>query len=587
MTGFFAIKDACITILRTFANLFQVEVFLIHHDCRIVAHESCHSCTQENPLELCSSVKATIQEQKEPFFYNPLLYPACPHCPDEGRCFSQEAFFYPMVIEEKTMGYLMIPRGNFGLWEKQDELVQLMTFMGEILTGKLIEERGSQTLASVLDQLSLVVNSIDEGIIAIDEQGVITHFNQAATQLTGFKISAVMGMNINKVFPQGELLEVLASGKGFRHREIHYQGAGRSHRLLITANPALKGARMVGVVASLRSLQEIHGLLGGLSLEEGDHALDTIIGDSPQIQSAKEQVLRIAGSNSSVLIQGESGTGKELFARAIHQASQRRKENFVSINCAAIPGELLESELFGYEGGAFTGAHKGGKPGKFELAHRGTIFFDEVGDMALELQVKILRVLQDRTFFRIGGLKEIDVDVRILSATNQDLETMIQRGDFREDLFYRLNVIPLEIPSLRQRRQDIGLLVEHFIEKYNARLYKKIRGVTHGARQHLEGYDWPGNVRELENVIEYAINMEPTAYITEENLPARMVQISPRTAAPRGTLRDVMGDYERRVLQDCLDYYGWDTEGKLKAARALGIGKTTLYNKLQRFHMGG
>lgn len=575
--GLKKIRDSCSNILNTFAAFFSFDALLFTEEYELVA-SSGNSVTR--PESICFSLLEKTKETRGPvFFDSEQRQDFCRECGQEN-CPTEPILVFPLLVEEKVMGYLILAGGGQEFLANREKLARLAGFIGELITGKLIEQTGFDDIRMVIEQLGLVINSIDEGIIAIDHEGMITNFNNSAGKLIGERPSRVWGSHINKIFPSGDLLEVLASGEGFRNREVFHQGENSSMRLLVTANPILKGVRVAGVVASIKSIQEVHGLLGG-EIAQGDSFLDQIVGESPVLLEVKDKVLRVAGSSSSVLIQGESGTGKELFARAIHQASQRRKENFVSINCAAIPAELLESELFGYEAGAFTGALTGGKPGKFELAHRGTIFLDEIGDMPLELQVKILRVIQDRKFFRIGGVKEIDVDVRILAASNQDLEELIRVSKFREDLFYRLNVIPMEIPPLRKRKEDIMLLVEHFIQKYNVRLRKKIEGVTEGARWTLEEYDWPGNVRELENVIEYAINMEPSAYITTENLPARMIKATPQIPVTEGNLRENLEEYERKLITEYLDIYGRDTPGKLKAAKALGIGKTTLYNKLK------
>lgn len=570
--GLKKIKDSCSNILSTFATFFSFEAFLFDEDYELIAASGdWNKRFWKEYIELMEKTRET---------HEPLFSHNQRRNKKEKNYSPGPVFVLPLFVEEKALGFLILAGGGREFLENKEKLYTLSGFIGELITGKLIEQTGFEDIRMVTEQLGLVINSIDEGIIAIDKQGMVTNFNQSAGKLLGERPSRVWGSHINKIFPAGDLLEVLVNGEGFRNREVFHQGENSSLRLLVTANPIIKGVRVSGVVASIKSIQEVHSLLGQPKADGGSF-LDQIVGKSPVLLEVKEKVLRVAGSSSSVLIQGESGTGKELFARAIHQASQRKKENFVSINCAAIPGELLESELFGYEAGAFTGALAGGKPGKFELAHRGTIFLDEIGDMPLELQVKILRVIQDRKFFRIGGVKEIDVDVRILTATNQDLEELIRVSKFREDLFYRLNVIPMEIPPLRERREDIMLLMEHFIQKYNNRLHKKIQGVTEGARWTLEEYDWPGNVRELENVIEYAINMEPSAYITTENLPARMIKASPRISFSGGNLRENLEDYERKIIREHLDIYGRDTEGKLKAARALGIGKTTLYNKIK------
>ena len=278
----------------------------------------------------------------------------------------------------------------------------------------------------------------------------------------------------------------------------------------------------------------------------------------------------------------ETGTGKGLFARAIHSLSARKDKPFVAINCSAIPESLLESELFGYEEGAFTGAKKRGKPGKFELAEGGTLFLDEIGDMPIHLQAKILRTLQERTIERVGGNTSITVDIRVISATNRPLETMIINGEFREDLYYRLNVIPLNLPPLRQRREDIQLLLEFFTKRYNQVFNKDILGFSPKALATLFEYHWPGNIRELENVVEYAFNIEPNEIIREDSLPVKLKQFNNGThESTLKTLKEV----EKKSIEHAIDIYGTSVESKKQIAKVLGIGIATLYRKIKEYEL--
>lgn len=322
--------------------------------------------------------------------------------------------------------------------------------------------------------------------------------------------------------------------------------------------------------------------------EENDPFLH-LIGMSQAMLATKEKARKVAASDSSILIRGESGTGKELFAKAIHQASHRGAYTFMSINCGAIPEHLLESELFGYEEGAFTGAKKGGKPGKIELANKGTLFLDEIGDMPLLLQVKLLRVLQEKQIERIGSVKGAQsVDVRIIAATHRDLEKMVRDGQFREDLYYRLNVIPLSIPPLRDRRDDIVLLAHHFLQPYAASLGKQVSSIHEDAKHALLKYEWPGNVRELANAMEYAVNMELTSRIGLDQLPSNIKE--------QGTSRSHNGkngmpvedelnlkEIEKRTICAALEKVYEQSEPKEKAAELLGISRATLFRKINEY----
>jgi transcriptional regulator with PAS, ATPase and Fis domain len=293
----------------------------------------------------------------------------------------------------------------------------------------------------------------------------------------------------------------------------------------------------------------------------------------------REQGERIASSNSTVLISGESGTGKGLLARAIHSSSPLKNGPFITVNCGAIPDMLLESELFGYEEGAFTGARKSGKIGRFEMANGGTIFLDEIGDLPLHLQVKILHVLQQKEIQRVGGTEYIPVQIRVIAATNRDLEQMIKDRQFREDLYFRLNVIPVQIPALRERPEDIQQLLDHALAKYNRLTGKSIGGFEPGVRTMLIHYRWPGNIRELENVVEYGVTMETGALIRQENLPPHMRRETQNISAK--TLREHCDEAEKRIISECLRSTGHSLEGKSKAATQLGISESTLYRRIR------
>jgi two-component system response regulator AtoC len=303
------------------------------------------------------------------------------------------------------------------------------------------------------------------------------------------------------------------------------------------------------------------------------------------MQEIYSLVRRIADNNATVMLTGESGTGKEVLARAIHQQSNRANKPFVAVNCAAIPSELLESELFGHEKGAFTGAIAT-KVGKFELATGGTLFLDEVSSMRLDLQAKILRALQEREVERVGGTRTIKIDVRVIAATNRDLKQAVEQGTFREDLFYRLNVVPVLLPPLRQRRDDIPLLVEHFLAKYNRDFNRKVKGFSAGATAALYQYDWPGNVRELENVIERAVALAQSETISLRELPLEISILGGNVVEDIQkaglTLREARSNFERQYILNILEKVQWN---QTEASRILGLHRNTLAWKLQRLRI--
>lgn len=309
--------------------------------------------------------------------------------------------------------------------------------------------------------------------------------------------------------------------------------------------------------------------------------LDSIIGKSSKIIELKQKVRNIADGYANVLLTGESGTGKELFARAIHFESKRCEKPFIPVNCGAIPENLLESELFGYAAGAFTGANKGGRIGKFELANGGTIFLDEIGDMPLQLQVKLLRVLQDRVVIPVGSNKPMRIDVRVVTATNKNLEELVRTGKFREDLYYRINVIPIKLPSLRDRKEDIYPLLEVLLNKY-CRIYGiAVPEVSELVMVRLKTYSWTGNIRELENTVEYIVNMLGSdREIHIKHLPPKLVEINAGDSIQEESRLEVL---EKRAIIEALKRYGTNTEDKKLAAEALGISLASLYRKINSY----
>jgi transcriptional regulator with PAS, ATPase and Fis domain len=314
------------------------------------------------------------------------------------------------------------------------------------------------------------------------------------------------------------------------------------------------------------------------------HAFQNMLGNQANFLAVLQKAQRAALGTSTVLITGESGTGKELLARAIHSSSNRNSKPFIAVNCSSIPEALLESELFGYEEGAFTGAKRQGKPGKFELAQGGTLFLDEIGDLPLAMQPKLLRVLQERVIDRVGGSESIPVDVRIIAATNKNLTTMVEAGEFREELFYRLHVIPLRLPPLRERREDIELLALHFLHKYVHLLGKQPHVFSESLLSVMECYSWPGNLRQLENAVEYMVNMARTPIITVEDAPDYLKGSMAVKEQSTLSLEKRLSEYEKAIIKEALKNAS-STQDKVSVAKLLGISQATLYRKLNEYDL--
>ncbi len=447
-----------------------------------------------------------------------------------------------------------------------------------------------------------------DGIAIIDEQGRISMVNDALLELYNLSRGELFGAKASEKIPELNLEETLLTGS----ESIGDIQKINGKKCVITRMPIIRKEKQVGAIAKVmfRHLDHLKDLFNRLEHLENEltyyrgeylratiqgTVLDHIITRNPEMERLKNQAYLAAQSFSTVLITGESGTGKELFAQAIHEISGRPGK-FVKVNCAAIPGELLESEFFGYAEGAFTGARKGGKPGKFEIADGGTLFLDEIGDMPLSLQAKLLRVLQERSFERVGDTQTTHVNVRILAATNKRLEELILEGKFREDLYYRINVIHLAIPSLRERREDLPLLCEHLIQKLNRILNKHVHGATPPALEILSKYHWPGNVRELENILERAMNLESSDWIEPHHLPASLpahgpvnrlhAKTSDSSTDSSGTVslnkRDVLAAAEKDLILKALDECGGN---RSRAAAKLGMSRSTLYQKMRTYQI--
>ena len=385
--------------------------------------------------------------------------------------------------------------------------------------------------ALIQERLQLILEAVQDGICVVDRTGEITYVNPSYLRIVHKTPEMVIGQNVFETAPNGNRSGVLRSGVA-RIGSISHKKDGTT--VVANVNPLFVDGEIAGVVSVIKDITEIQTLMERLSqvsakaeyleqellrTKKTAQAFSNYIGKSGKVIDVLALASKAADSGANVLVRGESGTGKEVIAEGIHYASSRRRGPFIRVNCGAIPGALLESELFGHEKGAFTGAVRR-KLGKFELANHGTIFLDEIGDLDKNMQVKLLRVIQQKEFDRVGGEETIHVDVRIIAATNRNLEEMVKAGEFRDDLYYRLNVIPILLPPLRDRVEDIPLLVEHFIEKISSEAQKRVRGITPEAMRMLMHYRWPGNVREFENVIERVITLMDTEEINEAVLPS-------------------------------------------------------------------
>ena len=453
-----------------------------------------------------------------------------------------------------------------------------------------------QALTEKLREYKLIFDSIHNGVMVTDADGYVTHFNKPYGQFLGLEPAAQIGKHCTDVIENTRMHIVAETGKP----EINQSHRIKGQNMVVQRIPIWQDGKVIAVFGQVmfKDIKEVTKLANKLSLLESKvklyeeelitlrstrYTFDSIIGKSPAITILKKEALNAAANQFPVLITGDSGTGKELFAQAIHHASPRKLYPFVRINCSAIPKDLLESELFGYEKGAFTGAKTEGKPGKFEIANKGTVFLDEIGDLPLEMQPKLLRVVEEKEFERVGGTWVIRSDFRVIAATNQNLEEMLSDGRFRKDLFYRLNVIPLQIPPLRERRDDITPLARHFLQQMAQEAALSEIKMGPEAEKALQRYDWPGNVRELLNVLERTLSSINGNAIQLVDLPFYLHRTQKKSPQLNQTsIKEVQAKAEKEAIRFALKE---TNNNKVSAAKMLGIHRTLLYKKMKKYRI--
>lgn len=440
-----------------------------------------------------------------------------------------------------------------------------------------------------------------DGIYVTDKNGITLFINKAYSEISGIKREDVIGLHMNELIDKGYFLESASLSVLNKKKSVSIVDCFKNGRkCLATSNPVFNDAgEMLMVVTNLRDMTELSDLKNKLEyskelnekyylelkeLRNEQNNRHNIIGNSRKMIKIFEVIDRIAEVDTTILILGDTGVGKEVIAREIHKNSLRKNGPFIKVNCASIPENLFESELFGYEKGAFTGATRKGKPGLFELAHNGTILLDEIGELSLNSQSKLLRVLQEKQMMRVGGTEVFEVDTRIIAATNKDLEKEVEKGSFREDLFYRLNVVPIIVPPLKERREDIPLFVIHFLDLYNSK-YNKNKKLDYSAIELLKWYSWPGNVRQLKNLIERLVLICPYEVVTDDyilNIIEKEDIATLYSIGKKGlTLDEAVCIVEKQLIYNALKNYGTTR----KAAKALGVSQPTVVRKANKYNV--
>lgn len=509
----------------------------------------------------------------------------CEECDNKNNCLEKMQVCTPIKSRDKIIGVIGLICSNQEqkeiLVNNIDNYLSFLMQIADFISVKVYEYEESRRNQGMVNLLKQVIDSLNKGILVINKESEIVHMNTAAQRQ----------LKISHIYMK-KSIEINSINERMGEEEVYsVKFAGRTMELIgkiIPVFPPLPSYDKIFIFNEVKRNKSE----GAAAVYQWQRvALQDIIGESASMIQVKQKIKKVAKSNSTVLITGESGTGKELIARAIHAESDRRDKPFVAINCGAIPDNLLESELFGYVRGAFSGADSNGRIGKFELANKGVIFLDEIGDMPLYLQVKILRVLQERKIVRIGSNQVIELDIRVVAATNKNIKQMVEENKFREDLYYRLNVIPIEVPALRERREDIRLMTLAMIEKYKNILGKNIKEINKETMEFLINYSWPGNVRELENVIEFMINMaDDTGILNKETLPAAILNYKNNSSARSEVYNKELiplKEVEKEYILRAVELFGNDVKGKKLAAKSLGIGIATLYRKLDEISKNG
>ena len=578
------IKEDVNRYINIISNLLNVDVGVVDKNMFRVTGTGLYK-NIDGVYALGSVYKNTLETGKTHIIENPRLHTLCTQCKDKKNCKEKLEISTPIYCHKEIIGVLGLV--CFNDEQKNKILANCESYLhftkqiAEFIGIKFFEYQENLLQKDQENTLKTILENINKGVIIIDKDNTIVSINPIAIEKLNLKFQCV-GKKIIIITQNDYLMNEEVFKLSINNKDFTVVGK----KISLTSFDNRKNSAFI-----FEDIKKINENIAEIT-NNNVISLNDIYGNSEATKKLKENILKIADTSSTVLITGESGTGKELVARSLHSHSNRKNKPFVVINCSAIPDSLLESELFGYVKGAFTGANNNGRIGKFELANTGVIFLDEIGDMPLYLQAKILRVIQEKKIERIGSNKSIDLDIKIIAATNVNLEEKIKEQKFRSDLYYRLNVIPFKLLPLRERKEDILPIIEKLIKKYNRISGKNIISIDDEVKQAFLSYDWPGNVRELENVIELTFNISGNSSILNssllpENISKKSVSNPPKSS--QIIIKNPSDDFEnfdiieKNYILQGLEKFGNTTEGKKIISEKMGIGLTTLYRKLKRF----
>lgn len=580
------IQESVQEVAEAISAVLNVDVTIIDENLYRIAATGKHKSSIGDKIPKNCSFELIINSKKPLFIDTPDANEICNSCAAKGRCTELATLGYPIVRKGQILGAIGVNAFNEEqkkrIEESYDSLLVFLNKLCDLLIGKLNYYETIAELTIKEEETRKIINGLDDGIICIDDRERVKFANLKVQKDLKINESDIINRPLKDILPG---IDIEFDNMNPQEKRISVKNEKKS--FIIRSIPVIIEGKKASNILEIHKTSKLVRDAYKLIESQNPISFSSIIGNSSEIVRVKDMAYQISSSKSNVLLRGESGTGKELFARAIHYSSNRSHLPFVAINCASIPENLLESELFGYEGGAFTGARKEGQMGKFELANGGTLFLDEIGDLPLHLQPKLLRVLQDQAFMRIGGRELITVNFRLIAATNRDLEKMIEEGQFRDDLYYRLNVIPIHIPPLRNRGNDILILSDYLLQKYCYKLEKLKKVFSDEVKQAFLKYNWPGNIRELENAVEYSVNVTKGDVITLDNLPTTLKKVlnGSNTNITKRTLKDSIEMYEKNLLKAMLIEYGDSTQAKQKISDILDINLSTLYRKLIKYDL--
>lgn len=582
------IQDTVIKYANIIASVINVEVEIVDSSLVRIAGTGIYKASIDKSLNENGYVyRKVLEEQETKILNSPKDELICCECKNRDNCCETKKICTPIIYNSEIIGVIGLicinEEQKDNLEQNLDNYILFINQIAEFISSKIYEYEQTKREHQTKELMEHIVDSVENGVLMIDTEDKIIYMNNSAKEQLNLKNShigkEIKIANSNGYSEGAEVFDIYID-------KMMYSIYGEILPVHFNINPYDK-IIIFNKINKKDKRPEDRIVLN----QWGEIRLDSVIGKSVAMQNIKEKIRRIANSKSTVFITGDSGTGKEVVARAIHSESDRWDKPFIAINCGAIPETLLESELFGYVKGAFSGASSNGRVGKFELANEGVIFLDEIGDMSINLQVKLLRVLQERKFVRVGSNKIIDLDIRIIAATNKDIKQLISEKKFREDLYYRLNVIPIEIPSLKERKEDIEPLVLMFVDRYCESFGKNIYRIEDEAMQKLINYTWNGNIRELQNAIEFMINLvDHRGVVTSEMLPDSIINYYKENNCKEDIKLKVfeeeklitLEELEKKYITYALNKYGYDTKGKKLAAEKLGIGLATLYRKFEK-----